>query len=126
MPCWQRSSQAQRRVIGIWSLVVGFWPPNYQRPMTNHGLPAVCCSRVPHPEVIKCRLGTSLPLHHPGISDIADVLHAHLAREKSARREIAHAVEELHARAHLRLRLGGPRDLVEHRAALGVRTDRKS
>src|SRR5213083_1336643 len=75
---------------------------------------------VAHPE-LRERLGrAALPLGDERVADVAQVLHAQLAREEPRRREIAEAIEEGDASRVLALCLLGPGDVVQERGPFGV------
>src|SRR5688572_2510826 len=67
------------------------------------------------------RLRAARPLAHEFVAAIIEIGDPDLARPEPGRRHVAEHVEERDALTHLRLRLLGPRDVVENRGALGLR-----
>src|SRR5207253_5336960 len=82
--------------------------------------PSPALSRVRDAQLRERLRGTALPLGDERVADVAQVLHAQLAREEPRSREIAEAVEAGDARRVLSLRLLGPGDVVQQRGPFGV------
>src|SRR5207249_4367266 len=82
--------------------------------------PSPASSPVTHSQFRERLRGTALPLGDERVADVAQVLHAQLAREEPRSREIAEAVEAGDARRVLSLRLLGPGDVVQQRGPFGV------
>src|SRR2546430_16849924 len=84
--------------------------------------PSPALSRVRDAQLRERLRRAALPLGDERVADVAQVLHAQLARVESRSREIAEAVEEGDARRVLGLRLLKPCDIVQQRGAVGVGT----
>src|SRR5207247_4194889 len=84
--------------------------------------PSPALSRVRDAQLRERLRRAALPLGDERVADVAQVLHAQLARVESRSREIAEAVEEGDARRVLGLRLLRPCDIVQQRGEVGVGT----
>src|SRR5690242_2185851 len=62
----------------------------------------------------------TLPLRHDLVAQVAEILHAHLAREEARRRHVAHPAEERDAMAEFGFRLRRPGDVVEDLTTLRI------
>src|SRR6266540_1210536 len=143
---WPRSSRRARAAISSARCRVGLHTPStsasrtawnawrWKRalnplPMnpTPSRLPAIPSpvSRFPSVRVADAQFGerlgrAALPLGDESVADVAQVLHAQLAREEARRCEVAETVEEGDARRVLGLRLLRPGDIVQQRGPLAV------
>src|SRR5690606_34049212 len=75
---------------------------------------------VAHAQVPERGLRTAVPLRHVRVPHELEVLHPHLRGPEPGGGQVPEAVEEGEAVAHLGPGAARPRDVVEHRAALGV------
>src|SRR5689334_14582379 len=63
---------------------------------------------------------TAVPARHRHVAHVAKILYAHLAREKSSRRHVAHPGKERDAMTELRLCFRRPGDVIQHLTTLGI------